>query len=83
MLYVVWQKCKGNGEFRKLLCIKPATATHMQQNLLTAYRKVMEGLGGSKPVWTQIFTIVWRQIILVKIQMDNCSQDSPLTVYPV
>jgi hypothetical protein len=42
----------------------------------------MEGLGGSKPVWTQILTIVWRQIIgfllrtaelnlLVKIQMDN------------
>ena len=65
-----------------VFCVKPATATHMQQNLLTAYRKVMEGLGGSKPVWTQIFTIVWRQIIgfllrtaelnlLVKIQMDN------------
>ena len=54
----------------------------MQQNLLIAYRKVMEGLGGSKPVWTQILTIVWLQIIgfllrtaelnlLVKIQMDN------------
>ena len=54
----------------------------MQQNLLIAYRKVMEGLGGSKPVWTQILTIVWLQIIgfllrtaelnlLVKIRMDN------------
>ena len=62
--------------------VKPATATHMQQHLLTAYRKVMEGLGWRKAVRVQIFTIVWFQIIgfllrtaelnlLVKIQMDN------------
>ena len=54
----------------------------MQQHLLPTYRKVMECLGRSKAVRTQIFTIVRRQIIgfllrtaelnlLVKIKMDN------------
>ena len=43
----------------------------MQQNLLTANWKIVKSLGWSKAIGAKIFTIVGRQVILIKIKMDD------------
>ena len=53
------------------VCVKPTATAHMEKNFMTAYGKIMEHTLTGKAIRTQVFTIVWLLLILIKIKVYN------------